>query len=76
MERNCMTVSTQFHDNAHLNRYTRVGVYPDGLEDHRAVYEGACFICGNPVTITKVWHCAAEHIPDLIRDRFLCDEHG
>ena len=71
----CFAEDIQFHDHAHLNRYTKVGVHPDGAGGHRVTYTGACFICGAPVTIHKLWSCAADNIPDMIRDRFLCGEH-
>ena len=76
MAHQCFTGDTQFHDNAHLNRYTKVGVFPDVADGHRVTYQGACFICGAPITVHKVWHCTPDNIPDMIRDRFLCGEHG
>jgi hypothetical protein len=76
MEPKCFATSTQFHDNAHLNRYRKVGVHPDGADGHRVTYEGACFICGAPITVHKLWQCTPDNIPDMIRDRFLCGEHG
>jgi len=70
------TENAHFSGHARLNRYRKVGVYPDGADGHRARYEGPCFICGAPITVTKVWHCAADKIPDMIRDRCICNEHN
>jgi hypothetical protein len=72
----CFTKSTKYPDNAHLNKYRKVGVYPDGEDGHRVTYEGACFICGAPITVHKLWRCAPGNIPDIIKDRILCGEHG
>lgn len=76
MTTKCFTEDKQFSEHAHLNRYTKVGVYPDGEDAHRVTYEGACFICGAPITVHKLWRCEPESIPDIIRDRLLCGEHG